>query len=346
MKKVALIFGITGQDGSYLAELLLKKNYVVHGVKRRSSSINTGRIDHIYQDPHLKKRNLILHYGDITDSLLVTRLVKQIKPNEIYNLAAQSHVQVSFESPEYTANADALGALRILEAIRFNKLEKKTKYYQAGTSELYGRNEQTPQNENTNFHPASPYGVAKLYAHWITINYKEAYNIFACNGILFNHESPRRGETFVTQKIVQAMCKIKLKKQKVLYLGNLYAKRDWGHAKDYVEAMWLMLRQKKPQDFVIATGKQTTVKNFINKVAKKLDMKIFWKGKGLNERGVDKNGKIIVACDKAYYRPLEVNNLLGSAKKARKLLNWKPKTNVDMLISEMVQSELNKISYT
>ena len=346
MKKVALIFGITGQDGSYLAELLLKKNYVVHGVKRRSSSINTGRIDHIYQDPHLKKRNLILHYGDITDSLLVTRLVKQIKPNEIYNLAAQSHVQVSFESPEYTANADALGALRILEAIRFNKLEKKTKYYQAGTSELYGRNEQTPQNENTNFHPASPYGVAKLYAHWITINYKEAYNIFACNGILFNHESPRRGETFVTQKIVQAMCKIKLKKQKVLYLGNLYAKRDWGHAKDYVEAMWLMLRQKKPQDFVIATGKQTTVKNFINKVAKKLDMKIFWKGKGLNERGVDKNGKIIVACDKAYYRPLEVNNLLGSAKKARKLLNWKPKINVDMLISEMVQSELNKISYT
>ena len=346
MKKVALIFGITGQDGSYLAELLLKKNYVVHGVKRRSSSINTGRIDHIYQDPHLKKRNLILHYGDITDSLLVTRLVKQIKPNEIYNLAAQSHVQVSFESPEYTANADALGALRILEAIRFNKLEKKTKYYQAGTSELYGRNEKTPQNENTNFHPASPYGVAKLYAHWITINYKEAYNIFACNGILFNHESPRRGETFVTQKIVQAMCKIKLKKQKVLYLGNLYAKRDWGHAKDYVEAMWLMLRQKKPQDFVIATGKQTTVKNFINKVAKKLDMKIFWKGKGLNERGVDKNGKIIVACDKAYYRPLEVNNLLGSAKKARKLLNWKPKINVDMLISEMVQSELNKISYT
>jgi len=345
MKKVAIIFGITGQDGSYLAEFLLKKNYVVHGVKRRSSSINTGRIDHIYQDPHLKKRDLILHYGDITDSLLVTRLVKQIKPDEIYNLAAQSHVQVSFESPEYTANADALGALRILEAIRFNNLEKKTKYYQAGTSELYGRNEQTPQNENTNFHPASPYGVAKLYAHWITINYKEAYNIFACNGILFNHESPRRGETFVTQKIVQAMCKIKFKKQKVLYLGNLYAKRDWGHARDYVEAMWLMLKQKKPQDYVIATGKQTTVKNFVNKVAKRLNMKVFWKGNGVNERGVDKNGKTIIACDKAYYRPLEVNSLLGSAKKARKLLNWKPKTNVDMLISEMVQSELNKISY-
>ena len=264
MKKVALIFGITGQDGSYLSELLLKKNYIVHGVKRRSSSINTGRIDHIYQDPQVKKRTFILHYGDITDSLLVTRLVKEIKPDEIYNLAAQSHVQVSFESPEYTANADALGALRILEAIRFNKLEKKTKYYQAGTSELYGRNEKTPQSEKTNFHPASPYGVAKLYAHWITINYKEAYNIFACNGILFNHESPRRGETFVTQKIVQALCRIKNKKQKTLYLGNLNSKRDWGHAKDYVEAMWLMLQKKKPTDLVISTGKQTTVKNFAN----------------------------------------------------------------------------------
>ena len=249
MKKVALVFGITGQDGSYLAEFLLKKKYVVHGVKRRSSSINTGRIDHIYQDPQIKKRTFILHYGDITDSLLVTRLVKEIKPDEIYNLAAQSHVQVSFESPEYTANADALGALRILEAIRFNKLEKKTKYYQAGTSELYGRNEKTPQNEKTNFHPASPYGVAKLYAHWITINYKEAYNIFACNGILFNHESPRRGETFVTQKIVQALSKIKKKQQKTLYLGNLNSKRDWGHAKDYVEAMWLMLQQKKTNRF-------------------------------------------------------------------------------------------------
>ncbi len=344
MKKVALIFGITGQDGSYLAELLLKKNYVVHGVKRRSSSINTGRIDHIYQDPHLKKRNLILHYGDITDSLLVTRLVKQIKPDEIYNLAAQSHVQVSFESPEYTANADALGALRILEAIRFNKLEKKTKYYQAGTSELYGRNEQTPQNENTNFHPASPYGVAKLYAHWITINYKEAYNIFACNGILFNHESPRRGETFVTQKIVQAMCKIKLNKQKTLYLGNLYAKRDWGHARDYVEAMWLMLKQKTPQDFVIATGKQSTVKNFVDKVAKQLDMKISWKGKGIYERGVNEEGRTMIACDKAYYRPLEVNSLLGDAKKARRILNWKPKTSIDQLITEMVEVEFNKIS--
>ena len=344
MKKIALIFGITGQDGSYLAEFLLKKNYVVHGVKRRSSSINTGRIDHIYQDPQIKKRTFILHYGDITDSLLVTRLVKEIKPNEIYNLAAQSHVQVSFESPEYTANADALGALRILEAIRFNKLEKKTKYYQAGTSELYGRNEKTPQNEKTNFHPASPYGVAKLYAHWITINYKEAYNIFACNGILFNHESPRRGETFVTQKIVQALCRIKNKKQKTLYLGNLNSKRDWGHAKDYVEAMWRMLQQKKPTDLVISTGKQITVKNFVNKVSKKLGMKISWRGKGINERGIDQNGRTVVACDKSYYRPLEVNSLLGDSRKARKLLNWKPKFNLDSLISEMVNLEMSRLN--
>ena len=342
MKKVALIFGITGQDGSYLAEFLLKKNYIVHGVKRRSSSINTGRIDHIYQDPQLKKRTFILHYGDITDSLLVTRLIKEIKPDEIYNLAAQSHVQVSFESPEYTANADALGALRILEAIRFNKLEKKTKYYQAGTSELYGRNEKTPQNERTNFHPASPYGVAKLYAHWITINYKEAYKIFACNGILFNHESPRRGETFVTQKIVQALCRIKRRKQRTLYLGNLYAKRDWGHARDYVEAMWLMLQQKKPVDLVISTGKQSTVKNFVNKVSRKLNMRIIWKGKGISEKAVDQNGKTIVACDKNYYRPLEVNNLLGDSRKARKILNWKPKTELDDLISEMVNLEINR----
>ena len=345
MRKVALIFGITGQDGSYLAEFLLKKKYIVHGVKRRSSSINTGRIDHIYQDPQIKKRTFILHYGDITDSLLVTRLVKEIKPDEIYNLAAQSHVQVSFESPEYTANADALGALRVLEAIRFNKLEKKTKYYQAGTSELYGRNEKTPQNEKTNFYPASPYGVAKLYAHWITINYKEAYNIFACNGILFNHESPRRGETFVTQKIVQALCRIKKRKQKILYLGNLYAKRDWGHAKDYVEAMWLMLQQKKPIDLVISTGKQTTVKNFVNKVSKKLNMRILWKGKGISEKAVDQYGKTIVACDKNYYRPLEVNNLLGDSRKARKVLNWKPNTGLDDLISEMISLEMNRSEY-
>ena len=345
MKKIALIFGITGQDGSYLAEFLLKKKYIVHGVKRRSSSINTGRIDHIYQDPHVKKRTFILHYGDITDSLSVTRLINQIKPDEIYNLAAQSHVHVSFESPEYTANADALGALRILEAIRFNKLEKKTKFYQAGTSELYGRNEKIPQNEKTIFHPASPYAVAKLYAHWITINYREAYKIFACNGILFNHESPRRGETFVTQKIVQALCKIKTNRQKTLYLGNMYSKRDWGHAKDYVQAMWSMLQQKKPEDFVIATGKQTTVKNFVNLVAKQLEIKISWKGKGINEKAVNENGKTIVACDKAYYRPVEVNNLLGDSKKARKKLKWNPKINLNELISEMIEYEMNNISY-
>ena len=345
MKKVALIFGITGQDGSYLAEFLLKKKYIVHGVKRRSSSINTGRVDHIYQDPHLKKRTFILHYGDITDSLSVTRLINQIKPDEIYNLAAQSHVHVSFESPEYTANADGLGALRILEAIRFNKLEKKTKFYQAGTSELYGRNEKIPQNEKTIFHPASPYAVAKLYAHWITINYREAYKIFACNGILFNHESPRRGETFVTQKIVQALCRIKANKQKTLYLGNMYSKRDWGHARDYVQAMWSMLQQKKPEDFVIATGKQSTVKNFVNLVAKKLEIKITWKGKGINEKGVDENGKTVIACDKAYYRPLEVNNLLGDSKKARKKLKWNPKINLNELISEMIEYEMSDISY-
>ena len=342
MKKKALVFGITGQDGSYLAEFLLKKKYIVHGVKRRSSTINTERVDHIYQEPHLKKRTFILHYGDITDSLSVTRLINEIKPNEIYNLAAQSHVQVSFESPEYTANADALGALRILEAIRFNKLEKKTKFYQAGTSELYGLNEKVPQNEKTFFHPASPYGVAKLYAHWITINYREAYKMFACNGILFNHESPRRGETFVTQKIVQGLCKIKLKKQKTLFLGNLYSKRDWGHAKDFVEAMWLMLQQKKPEDFVIATGNQTTVKNFINLVSKELKLKIRWRGKGINEKAFDEDNNLIIACDKTYYRPLEVNSLLGDSKKARKKLNWKPKSSLKSLIIDMISSEMQK----
>jgi len=339
-KKIALIFGITGQDGSYLAEFLLKKNYIVHGVKRRSSSINTGRIDHIYQDPHVKNRKFILHYGDITDSLSVTRIIKQIKPDEIYNLAAQSHVAVSFDSPEYTANADALGVLRILEAIRFNDFIKKTKFYQAGTSELYGRTEKIPQNEKTPFYPASPYGVAKLYAHWITINYREAYNMFAVNGILFNHESPRRGETFVTQKIVQGLCNIKKRKQKTLFLGNLNAKRDWGHAKDYVEAMWLMLQQKKPDDFVISTGKQVSVKYFVNMVAKLLDMKISWKGNGINEKAYDINKKVIVACDKAYYRPLEVNTLLGSSKKALNKLKWKPKTDLKKLIIEMINEEM------
>jgi len=333
MKKVALIFGITGQDGSYLAEFLLKKNYIVHGVKRRSSSINTTRIDHIYQDPHTKKRSFILHYGDVTDSLSVTRLVKQIKPDEIYNLAAQSHVAVSFESPEYTANADALGTLRILEAIRFNNLIKKTKFYQAGTSELFGR------NEKTHFHPASPYGVAKLYSHWITINYRESYGMFACNGILFNHESPRRGETFVTKKVVQALCRIKFKTQETLFLGNLYSKRDWGHAREYVEAMWLMLQQKNPEDFVISTGLQITIKQFINLVLKELKMKAIWKGKRINEKAYDEKGNLIIACDKAYYRPLEVNSLLGSSKKAYKKLGWKPKTKVKELIKEMVSVE-------
>ena len=344
MKKIALIFGITGQDGSYLAEFLLKKNYIVHGVKRRSSSINTGRIDHIYQDPHIKKRSFILHYGDITDSLNVTRLIKQIKPDEIYNLAAQSHVAVSFESPEYTANADALGTLRILEAIRFNNLNKKTRFYQAGTSELYGRTEKIPQDENTPFHPASPYAVAKLYAHWITINYREAYGIYACNGILFNHESPRRGETFVTQKIVQALCRIKLKKQKTLFLGNLYSKRDWGHAREYVEAMWLMLKQKSPEDFVISTGQQISVKMFVNLVLKELRMGATWQGKGINEKAYDSDGNLIIACDKSYYRPLEVNTLLGSSKKAFKKLKWRPKTKVQGLIKEMIEEEMKSIA--
>ena len=343
MKKVALIFGVTGQDGSYLAEFLLKKKYVVHGVKRRSSSINTTRIDHVYQDPHVSKRTFILHYGDVTDALSVTRLIKQIKPNEIYNLAAQSHVAVSFESPEYTANADALGTLRILEAIRFNKLDKKTKFYQAGTSELFGGTEKIPQNEKTPFHPASPYGVAKLYAHWITINYREAYGIFASNGILFNHESPRRGETFVTRKIVQALCKIKMNYQKKLFLGNLYSKRDWGHAKEYVEAMWLILQQKKPDDFVISSGQQITVKKFVELTAKKLGISIKWKGKGVNEKGYNPDNNVIIECDKSYYRPLEVNNLLGDSKKALKILGWRSKINLSQLISEMIEEELNSL---
>ena len=339
-KKIALIFGITGQDGSYLSDFLLKKKYVVHGVKRRSSSFNTGRIDHIYQDPHEKTRKFILHYGDVTDAISVSSLIKQIKPDEIYNLAAQSHVAVSFEVPEYTANADAIGSLRILEAIRFHKLQKKTKFYQAGTSEMFGKVQQIPQNEKTPFYPRSPYGVAKVYAHWITINYREAYNIFACNGILFNHESPVRGETFVTKKIVSALCKIKLKKQKKLYLGNLSTKRDWGHARDYVEAMWKMLQRKKPEDYVIATGKQYSVKEFVNLVLKELKIKFFWKGKGIKTKCYDTEGNCIVECDKAYYRPLEVDTLLGNSNKARKKLNWKPKTSIKMLIKEMVDFEL------
>jgi GDPmannose 4,6-dehydratase len=337
-KKTALIFGITGQDGSYLAELLLKKNYIVHGVKRRSSSINTFRVDHIYQDPHEKNYNFRLHYGDITDSSSVSDIIKKIKPDEIYNLAAQSHVAVSFEVPEYTANADALGTLRILESIKFHKFKKKTKFYQAGTSEMYGKVQQIPQNEKTPFYPLSPYGVAKLYAHWITKNYREAYGIFACNGILFNHESPRRGETFVTKKIISALCKIKEGKQNKLFLGNLDAKRDWGHAKDYCEAMWKMLQQKKPNDFVIATGKQYSIKQFINLASKKLKMKIIWKGKGLKEKGFYK-GKSIIECDKNYFRPLDVNTLLGDSKKARNKLRWKPKVNLEELIEEMINAE-------
>ena len=345
MPKKALIFGITGQDGSYLAEFLLKKKYIVHGVKRRSSSINTFRIDHIYQDPHEKKRNFFLHYGDITDSTSVSKIIEFIRPNEIYNLAAQSHVAVSFEVPEYTANADALGALRILEAIKFHKLQKKTKFYQAGTSEMYGKVQEIPQNEKTNFYPLSPYGVAKLYAHWITKNYREAYNIFGSNGILFNHESPRRGETFVTKKIVSALVKIKMGKQKKLFLGNLDSRRDWGHAKDYVEAMWKILQQKKPDDFVIATGKQLSIRQFINLVSKKLSMNIYWKGKGINEVGFDKiSKKKIIFVDKNYIRPLDVNTLLGSAKKARKILSWKPKIQINQLIDEMISEEIKIIN--
>ncbi len=342
MNKKALIFGITGQDGSYLAELLLKKKYLVHGVKRRSSSINTFRIDHIYQDPHVRSRNFFLHYGDITDSTSVSKIIQTIRPDEIYNLAAQSHVAVSFEVPEYTANADALGALRILEAIKFHKLEKKTKFYQAGTSEMYGKVQETPQNEKTNFYPLSPYGVAKLYAHWITKNYREAYNIFGSNGILFNHESPRRGETFVTKKIIRALVRIKMGKQKKLFLGNLESKRDWGHARDYVEAMWKILQQKKPDDYVIATGKQLSIRQFITLVAKKLNLNIIWKGKGLNEKGFNADTKKnIILVDKNYIRPLDVNTLLGNASKARKKLSWKPKTNIHKLIEEMILEEVN-----
>ena len=340
MKK-ALIFGVTGQDGSYLSELLILKGYEVHGVIRRSSSINTNRVEHIYQDPHEKKRKFILHYGDVTDSTSVSKIIKKIKPNEIYNLAAQSHVAVSFEVPEYTANADALGTLRILEAIKFHSLEKKTKFYQAGTSEMYGKIQSKLQNEKTVFYPQSPYGVAKLYAHWITVNYREAYGLFASNGILFNHESPRRGETFVTKKIITALCKIKQKKIKKLYLGNLYAKRDWGHAKDYCYAMWKILQQKKPDDFVISTGKQYTIKQFVNKVADRLKFKLKWVGTGLKEKAIDKNtNKIIIELDKKYFRPLDVKNLIGDSKKARKILKWKPKYNIDSLIDDMIYHQL------
>jgi GDPmannose 4,6-dehydratase len=338
MKK-ALITGITGQDGSYLAEFLLNKGYEVHGIKRRTSLINTDRIDHLYQDPHEQGLKLILHHGDLTDATSLIRIIQEVQPDEIYNLAAQSHVAVSFEEPEYTANSDALGALRILEAIRILKLEKKTKYYQASTSELYGSVQETPQNEKTPFYPRSPYGVAKLYAYWITVNYREAYGIYACNGILFNHESPVRGETFVTRKITRALARIKLGTQKNLYLGNLDAKRDWGHAKDFVEAQWLMLQQKQPEDFVIATGKQHSVRDFINEAAKNLDMDIIWKGKNLEETG-SYNGKDIIKVDSRYFRSTEVETLLGDASKAKEKLNWSPKISFDQLVQEMVKEDL------
>ena len=344
MKKKALIFGITGQDGSYLADFLLKKNYTVHGIKRRSSSFNTGRVDHLYEDRHEKSRKFILHYGDITDAISVSSLIKNIKPDEIYNLAAQSHVAVSFEVPEYTANADGVGALRILEAIKFHGFEKKTRFYQAGTSEMFGKVAESPQNEKTPFYPRSPYGVAKVYAHWITVNYREAYKIFACNGILFNHESPVRGETFVTKKIVMGLCQIKLGKQKKLFLGNLDSKRDWGHAKDYVEAMWKMLQKKLPSDYVISTGKQYSVKNFVNLVLKELNIKYYWKGNGINTKCYDDKNNCIIECDKAYFRPLEVDTLLGDSSKAKKELNWKPKYNIIGLVKEMVKYELKNLS--
>ena len=345
-KKIALIFGVTGQDGSYLAKFLLKKGYIVHGVKRRSSSINTNRVDDIYENPFIKSKKFYLHYGDVTDTLSVNKIVKNTKPNEIYNLAAQSHVAVSFEVPEYTANADAVGSLRILEAIRFHNLQNKTKFYQAGTSEMYGKVLEKPQNEKTPFYPRSPYGVAKLYAHWITVNYREAYNIFACNGILFNHESPRRGGTFVTKKIVNGLCKVKLDLQKTLFLGNLEAKRDWGHAKDYVIAMWKMLQQKKPKDYVIATGKQITVKEFVNIVLKELNIKFIWKGKGTNTKcyikGTKKN---IVSVDKNYFRPLEVDTLLGNSSKARKDLKWRPTYNIKSMVKEMISEEFSSLKH-
>ena len=338
MKK-ALITGITGQDGSYLAEFLIGKGYEVHGIKRRTSLINTDRIDHLYQEPHEINRNFILHHGDLTDSTSLIRIIQEVQPDEIYNLAAQSHVAVSFEEPEYTANSDAIGALRILEAIRILKLEKKTRYYQASTSELYGSTKETPQNEKTPFYPRSPYGVAKLYAYWITVNYREAYGIYACNGILFNHESPVRGETFVTRKITRALARIKLGTQKNVYLGNLDALRDWGHAKDYVEAQWIMLQQTKPEDFVIATGKQYSVRDFINLASKYLDMKIKWNGKNLKEVGTFE-GNNIIKIDPRYFRPTEVETLLGDCSKAKEKLNWSPKISFEQLVKEMVDEDL------
>ena len=338
-RKKALITGITGQDGAYLAEFLLNKGYEVHGIKRRASMFNTGRIDHLYQDPHESDRKFILHHGDLTDSSCLIRIMQQVQPDETYNLAAQSHVAVSFEEPEYTANSDAVGVLRMLEAIRICGLEKKTKFYQASTSELYGLVQETPQKETTPFYPRSPYAVAKLYAYWITVNYREAYGLFACNGILFNHESPIRGETFVTRKITRALARIKLGLQHCLYLGNMNAKRDWGHARDYVEAQWLMLQQEKPEDFVIASGVQYSVREFVTAVAKELDITVNWSGSGVDEVGTDQKGNVIVRVDPRYFRPAEVETLLGDATKAKQKLGWVPKTTFAELVREMTQED-------
>jgi len=341
MKKRALITGVTGQDGAYLAEFLLGKGYEVHGIKRRASLFNTDRIDHLYQDPHVNNRNFILHYGDLTDSSSLVRVVQQVQPDELYNLAAQSHVAVSFEEPEYTANSDALGTLRLLEAMRILGLEKKTRFYQASTSELYGLVQEVPQKETTPFYPRSPYAVAKLYAYWITVNYREAYGMYACNGILFNHESPVRGETFVTRKITRALARIKLGLQDCLYLGNLDAKRDWGHAKDYVEMQWLMLQQEQPEDFVIATGEQHSVRDFVNAAARELGIAVVWKGVGVDEKGIDEaTGRCIVAVDPRYFRPTEVETLLGDASKAKAKLGWAPKIKFKELVAEMVREDL------
>src|ERR1700724_1812112 len=340
--KRALITGITGQDGSYLAELLLEKGYEVHGIKRRSSSLNTARIDHLYQDPHEANRRLFLHYGDMTDSTSLIRIIQDVQPCEIYNLAAQSHVAVSFEEPKYTANADGLGVLRVLEAIRIRGLEKKTGFYQPSTSELFGKVREVPQNELTPFYPRSPYGAAKLYAHWVTINYREAYGIYACNGILFNHESPRRGETFVTRKITRGLARISLGLQDVLYVGNLDAKRDWGHARDYVEMQWLILQQPLPDDCVIPTGKQHSVREFIECSAGKIAITVSWKGSGAEEKGYDKSGRCVGAVDQRYFRPTEVDSLLGDPSKAQAKLGWKSKVSFRELVAEMVQSDLEQ----
>jgi GDPmannose 4,6-dehydratase len=338
MAKVALITGITGQDGAYLAEFLLGKGYIVHGIKRRASLFNTARIDHLYKDPHLDGVRFFLHHGDLTDSSNLTRIIQETQPDEIYNLAAQSHVAVSFESPEYTADVDGMGTLRMLEAIRILGMEKKTKFYQASTSELYGLVQEIPQKETTPFYPRSPYAVAKLYAYWITVNYREAYGIYACNGILFNHESPLRGENFVTRKITRALARIKLNLQDCLYLGNLDALRDWGHAKDYVEMQWLMLQQEVPEDFVIATGMQYSVRDFVNAAAKELDMQITWQGAGVEEKGYLKE-KCVVQVDARYFRPAEVETLLGDPTKAKQKLGWTPKITFDELVAEMVRED-------